>query len=530
MTGERDRVIDAPDIDAVIFDMDSVVSDTASIHAMAWKHLFDRYLKQRARQNGEPFQPFDADSDYRRYLDGKPRYDGVKSFLESRGISLPYGNPTDAPDRETVCGLGNRKNRYFFDHLRERPPKAFPSSVKFIRDVRARGVRTAVISSSQNCADILEAAGVGDLFDVKVDGVDVGKLGLKGKPDPAILLEAAKRLGVEPSRAMGIEVTLAGVEAGYRGGFGLVVGVDMTGQGERLKERGAHLVVHDLGDLVINRGSHSAETAASAAEDLPSALDRREEIAQLIESSVPVVFLDYDGTLTRIVDKPPQALLPEETRETMVRLMACCPVVIMSGRDLNDVRNMVGIEGLVYAGSHGFDIAGPQGPYPDQGRGQQFLPALDGAETELKRMLEDIPGVWVERKRFAVAVHYRGMEDRYMGELEHRVNKVYEQHPELRRSTGKKIFELRPDVDWDKGKALLWLLETFELHSSPVIPLYIGDDLTDEDAFQAIRDRGIGIVVGQPPHRTAARYMLQDPAEVKAFLDFLAALLERGAQ
>ncbi len=243
------------EIDAVIFDMDGVVTDSASTHAAAWKRLFDEYLQKRARSRGEHFRPFDANVDYHRYVDGKPRYDGVESFLKSRGISLPRGYPKDTPDQETVCGLGNKKNKYFLNLLKKQGVKAYQSSVKFIRKLKTRGVRTAIISSSRNCSEVLEAAGVRGLFDVKVDGVDAAKLGLKGKPDPAIFLEANRRLNVEPARTMVIEDALAGVEAGHRGKFGFVVGVDRLGHSKELKEKGANLVVRDLAELEI----HDAE-------------------------------------------------------------------------------------------------------------------------------------------------------------------------------------------------------------------------------------------------------------------------------
>lgn len=238
-------------IDAAVFDMDGVVTDTASVHAAAWKRLFDEYLAERARRTGEAFQPFDADGDYRRYVDGKARYDGVRSFLASRGVSLPEGDPSDAPGAETVCGLGNRKDAYFLAHLREHGAEAYGSTVEFVRKLQAAGIRTAIISASRNMAEVLEAAGVRHLFEVKVDGVDAEKLGLKGKPDPAVFLEAARRLGVKPERSAVVEDALAGVEAGRRGGFGLVVGVSRSAHPQALLDAGADVVVSDLAELRI---------------------------------------------------------------------------------------------------------------------------------------------------------------------------------------------------------------------------------------------------------------------------------------
>lgn len=234
---------------AVIFDMDGVVTDTASVHAAAWKRLFDAFLEERARETGEAFVPF-GDADYRRYVDGKPRYDGVRDFLAARGITLPEGEAGDPPHRVTVRALGNRKDTYFLAHVREDGVKAYPGTVDLVAALRRAGLRVAVISASRNLAQVLDAAGVSALFDARVDGVESERLGLRGKPDPAIFLEAAARLRVEPDRAAVVEDALAGVEAGRRGGFGLVVGVDRTGHPDELRARGADVVVGDPGELL----------------------------------------------------------------------------------------------------------------------------------------------------------------------------------------------------------------------------------------------------------------------------------------
>jgi alpha,alpha-trehalase len=237
-------------LEAVVFDTDGVLTDTASVHGAAWTRLFDEYLRLRAERGQEPFRAFE-EADYLRHVDGRPRYDGVAGFLASRGIALPWGDPADPPDRETVCGLGNAKDRYFVTHLRDHGARAFPTSVALVRRLRERGLRTAVVSASRNMVAVLESAGLRDLFDAEVDGVEAERLGLAGKPDPAMFLEAARRLGVAPGRAAVVEDALAGVEAGRRGRFGVVVGVDRGGQAAALAERGANLVVADLGELAL---------------------------------------------------------------------------------------------------------------------------------------------------------------------------------------------------------------------------------------------------------------------------------------
>ena len=244
-----DPAADLGAMKAVIFDLDGVVTRTAEVHAEAWKQLFDEYLAARARRFGEPFEAFDRRSDYRRFVDGKPRYEGIASFLASRGIELPFGSPDDPEERETVCGLGNRKNRYFLEALERTGAHPYPTTLQLIAKLRARGVRTAIVSSSRNCVAVLEAAGIRELFEVKVDGLDAAELGLAGKPDPALFLEAARRLGVEPAHAAVVEDAISGVEAGRKGRFGLVIGVDRAAQREALTDAGADLVVGDLAEV-----------------------------------------------------------------------------------------------------------------------------------------------------------------------------------------------------------------------------------------------------------------------------------------
>lgn len=255
------------ELGAVIFDMDGVVTDTAAVHAAAWKRLFDAYLEQRSKATGEPFRPFDIDTDYREYVDGKPRYDGVRDFLGSRGITLPEGDPDDGPDADTVRGLGNRKDRYFLEHIDREGVQPYPGTIELVHALRAADVGVAVISASRNLEKVLDAARVAGLFEVRVGGLEAERLGLAGKPDPAVFLEAARELGVEPGDAAIVEDALAGVEAGRRGGFRLVVGVDRTGYAEALRARGANVVVRDPGELLAwQRGEPGRSTSGAIQE------------------------------------------------------------------------------------------------------------------------------------------------------------------------------------------------------------------------------------------------------------------------
>jgi beta-phosphoglucomutase family hydrolase len=246
-------VLGLPDgIRAFLFDLDGVLTKTAVVHAAAWKQMFDEYLRERAKRSGEEFVPFDTDEDYGEYVDGKPRLDGVRSFLASRGIELPEGDPDDPPSAETVAGLGNRKNEIVLRLIREQGVEAYPGSVRYLKAARDSGLRRAVVSSSTNCKDVLEAAGIEEYFEVRVDGVVAEQEGLKGKPAPDTFLAGARKLGVEVNEAAVFEDALAGVEAGRAGGFGFVVGVDRVGgdHGKELREHGATIVVRDVAELL----------------------------------------------------------------------------------------------------------------------------------------------------------------------------------------------------------------------------------------------------------------------------------------
>ena len=264
-------------------------------------------------------------------------------------------------------------------------------------------------------------------------------------------------------------------------------------------------------------------------ECLPSPLRHPELLRLRLAERCPVVFLDYDGTLTPIVADPRSATLPAATRREVERLASRCPVAIVSGRDLRDVRAMVGLDSLVYAGSHGFDVGGTFGGRPLHAeRGTEALPALDRAERALREELAELPGARVERKRLAIAVHVRGVDAGRVPEAEAAVARAAEAEPDLRATSGKMVLELWPALDWDKGAAVRWLLSMLGLDRDDVVPVYVGDDATDEDAFRALRDRGVGVVVGsaERPGATWARFALRDPSEVRAFLRVLAVAAE----
>ena len=250
MSEESTHVITRDRYDAVLFDLDGVITNTATLHAACWKRMFDGYLQERARQRGEAFRPFDLANDYRLYVDGKPRFDGARDFLRSRGINLPEGSRDDPAELETVCGLGNRKNALINEVITEKGVEAYEGSVRFVHQLRRRGFKIAIVTSSHNCTAVLKAAKLDALFDTQVDDDLMHAQHLAGKPAPDTFLAAAKLLGTEPARSVVIEDALAGVEAGASGKFGLVIGVARKGNAKELAQHGAHLVVSDLSELV----------------------------------------------------------------------------------------------------------------------------------------------------------------------------------------------------------------------------------------------------------------------------------------
>src|SRR5947209_7997984 len=237
-------------VTACLFDLDGVLTQTAIVHAQAWKTMFDQFLKEWADEHGSEFVAFDPVEDYDRYVDGKPRYEGVASFLASRHIDLAQGTPDDPPGARTIDGLGNRKNEIVLKLIHENGVKPYEGSVRYVRAAIDAGMRHAVVSSSTNTRDVLKAAGIGDLFEEIVDGVVAEREHLKGKPAPDTFLAGARAVGVEPSAAVVFEDALAGVEAGRAGRFGFVVGGDRVGQADAIKEHGADVVVKDLAELL----------------------------------------------------------------------------------------------------------------------------------------------------------------------------------------------------------------------------------------------------------------------------------------
>jgi alpha,alpha-trehalase len=506
-------VIDPRYYDAVIFDFDGVVTDTARIDAAAWAQLFGDFLARRSPREGEDHSAF-TDDDYRQFVSGKPCRDAITDVLKSRCISLPVGDESDSAD-DTVLALSNRIQQLFLKLLADGAP-VLDSTIALLRKLRDAGVRTGVYSPGRNCEQVLAAAAMGDMFTVRVNGGGAGKLGRSREPDVTLLLETARQLDVQPGRCVVVEAAEAGVSAGRDGGFALVIGVDRTGHADELRRSGADVVVDDLARVTVRRGDRRMST-------IPDALQSYGQIAAVVAVRGPVVLLDFDGTLSAIVDDPDSAALVDGAADALEALVAQCDVAVLSGRDLADLAPRVGLPGIWYAGSHGFEITAPDGTRHHQETAEAAVGVLEQVAAELRDRFALLDGVLVEHKRYAVAVHYRAAGPGVVREVTATVHTIG-QRSDLQVTNGRKVIELRPKIAWDKGKALRWIVHRIA-GPEPVLPIYIGDDLTDEDAFDAVRYDGMGIVVrhGEEGNRpSAARFALDGPEAVREFIERLA--------
>ncbi|MCH9700527.1 MAG: trehalose-phosphatase, partial [Actinomycetia bacterium] len=391
------------------------------------------------------------------------------------------------------------------------------SAVELARKLHRAGVATAAYSSRPEFRRELTDAGLDDLFDVCVDGIarrgaqdDTGRASGEN-PEVAVLAQATRGLGVRPQRCVVLERSGAGVAAGRDAGFVLVIGIG--DQADDLSRSGADVVVGDLADIAVRNG----DTRIS---DLPNALESYGQLIGITGTRDSMLFLDYDGTLSPIVSDPAAAKLVDGAAEALAHAAKASPVAILSGRDLEDVRSRVDIPGLWYAGSHGFELTGPDGTRHQNETAAQFIPVLENAAAELSENLAQVPGVRVEHKRYAVAVHYREVAAERVGEVVAAAHAVGARDG-LRVTSGRMIVELRPDIDWDKGTTLAWIRDRIDQTGS-MLPIYIGDDLTDEDAFDAVRFDGIGIVVAHDEdgnRKSAAHFTLRSPEQVREFIE-----------
>jgi trehalose 6-phosphate phosphatase len=530
--------MDTLPFDAVIFDLDGVVTQTADVHGKAWKKMFDEYLKMREERDGEPFKAFTHTDDYLPYVDGKPRYNGVKSFLESRGISIPMGDPSDSADMETVCGLGNKKNKAFRQIVEEQGAKVYQSTIDFIHELKKHNIRIGCASSSKNCEVILKTAQIEHLFETRIDGVVSADIGLKGKPEADIFVTAARRLGCSPYRSVVVEDATSGVMAGRNGGFGLVIGLAREKNASKLLRNGADVVAYDMKYINIEwitqwfqqkpqlffQAWEAAEVKKKVKKKKKTDPDimvcpyhfRSPQSAILTEKKL-VLFLNYDGTLTPLVDKPDEAQVEDEMKKIIAELSKRYLVVIMTGRDPQEVKRDIGIDQVIYAGNHGFDILGQRFSML-QTKGLRMKPIVRAISEKLQSELGDVKGLTFEEKKFNVAIHYRHADNTKYEHVKKTIESAVSQYKSLRLMGGQKVFEILPNVDWGKGSAIRWILKTNKIRWSKASVFYIGDDLTDEFAFRTIRTRGTAILVSDEDRESAAHFRLKDIGEVKEFL------------
>lgn len=511
------------EVDALIFDLDGVITKTRETHKKAWRQLFDLYFAER---KGDA-QPEMSEQDYEVYIDGKPRYQGVESFLKSRDISLTFGDIGDAPGTGSICALGNLKNKLLHDILDGEGVEVYRDATSKLIRWREEGYKTAIVSSSKNCLTVLQAAGLTHLFDVRVDGLVAEELGLRGKPDPDIFIEAAKRLKVDPSHSVIFEDAASGVQAGQSGFFGLVVGVDRFGNAGALLDHGADVVVSDFSEFDL-KSKEILEAYFSWQGE--TVFPKNKTLFARLAQKKPVIFLDYDGTLTPIVKRPEDAVLSDDMKKTLQRLARIFTVAIVTGRDKEDVQSLIGLEELVYAGSHGYIISGPGGLFMEHEDAETILPRLDKIEREAATMLKKMTqGTYLDRKRYSVGVHFRNARPEDENIVYEIVDELLEKYPGHKMGEGKKIVEIKPDLDWHKGKAVGWIWDAlFGAEQREMIPLFIGDDLTDEDAFEALKGKGIGILVGGHGRQTAAGYYLKNVFQVRLFFEELISLWSSG--
>jgi trehalose-phosphatase len=343
-------------------------------------------------------------------------------------------------------------------------------------------------------------------------GVETTILG-REVTDSHELREAARTLGSRAERSVVVDTEADGILAARNAGFSMVIGVGPAERSDELTQRGADAVVADLADIGVRTGDRRMS-------EIPDALASYEQVVGIIDGRVPAVCLDYDGTLSPIVGDPDSARLVDGAAEALERLSRRCPVAILSGRDLTDVRTRIAVPGIWYAGSHGFESVAPDGSYRQNEEAAAAVPVLQRAASELREVLAHIKGTRVEHKRFAVAVHYRDVEADLIGEV---VANTYRMgaREHLRVTNGRKVIELRPDVDWNKGTTLAWIRDQIE-GAEKVLPIYIGDDLTDEDGFDAVRDDGIGVLVRHNEdgdRRSSATFTVESPEQVRELLD-----------
>lgn len=477
---------------ALVLDVDGVVTDTRKHHLRAWKKVFDEILSTRGLSEFTP-------SDYERFVDGKPREDGIASFFNSRGISL---------EASEVRSIGDAKNEFYLGLLEEDPPKTYDDFLEAHTFWESQGLILIAVSSSKNARMILDRAGVASKFETIFDGTDALALKLRGKPAPDIFLQALKSNNLTPEDSALVEDSVAGISAGRSGNYKFVFGMSRQGQtaSSVLYRSGADAVVSSLREVGILKNG---------------LLNWTDFLARVGDREV-ALFVDFDGTLTDIVDDPKDAQLSESMRALLETCSKSFKVSVISGRDRVDVKQRVGIESVFYSGCHGLEISGPGCFHFEVEEVSKLLPRLEEATLLLTSKFSHISGVLIERKRYSTALHYRMVTGVPEERVEREALEALRGFGELRIKLGKKVIEILPNVNWDKSLAVEKISEILAIDPRLTVPIYIGDDTTDEDVFVAYRRKGICMKVCDDEYLKNAHYALASPREVHRFLELLA--------
>lgn len=480
---------------AIILDMDGVLTNTRELHFNSWKIVFETFLK--AKGLSVPF----TKEHYQGYVDGKPRSEGIKSFLEALGI-LPSESELEVLSRE--------KNLNYLKFLETNSPIMYSDVLESLKLWKSQGIKLGVVSSSENCRIVLKKFKLEDFFTTLVDGIDGQQKHLRGKPFPDYFLEAVEQIGVQSEECALVEDSVSGVIAAKKAHFKTIYGMSREGQTPfaQLYESGADAVITSLLDI-----GHA-----------PHVLTAWDDFIAHVGSRDIALFIDYDGTLSNIVSQPSAAVISEQTKNILESLSKAFKVAIVSGRDRLDIKERIGLDNIFYSGCHGFDISGPGCFHFIQEDVQKYLPALEEASIAASNLLGGIHGLLIEKKLFATAIHYRMVEFKSRMDIKNQLKPIIEKYPQLILKEGKKVFDILPNVNWDKGKAVNKICEILSIDSTQTVPLYVGDDLTDEDAFLALHGKGISIKVDSGMSATMADYHLNNPGEVTLFLERISKL------
>lgn len=487
----------------IVFDLDGVLTNTAKLHAAAWEKVFNEFLSDRGEK------PFVRGEDYRRYLDGKPREDGIRSFLNSREITV---------NENLISTLGKKKNEYYLEYLHAWGPMLIEDSFSFVLRMFHNSIPMAVVSSSRNASLILKQTGLDRFIKILVDPSRDESEKLDGKPSPDYFLKACELMKVSPLECYMVEDAISGIEAGVKAKFKKVIGIKVTNDPlgmQELKTAGANEVVSSLWDI-------------SGLEDILRIQDAYRSFDHLfLHKNNYFLFLDFDGTISEIVEDPSEARPVSGVTEIISKLAERMPVCIITGRDTPVIRNLIKLPHIYYSGCHGFEISGPGNYHFDLKEARELIPLFDEAQDYFSHEFDLLEGIVIERKKFGLAFHYRKIHDeKTVNEIVQKVQDYCQGHQEFKLKPGEEVIEMLPNIDWDKGKSLQKLYDVLKLSRSELPPLYFGDGQTDEDAFREMLTWGEPVLVGAQQKPTLARHHLNGPKETKRFLEKILSTLE----